>query len=143
MSMSMPTILAPLFVQVLLTFVLGFWMAGLRVPAVRRGEIRPQDIALREPNWPRHILQFGNSYSNQFEVPILFYVLTVLAIVTRHADLLFVALSWVFVLARVAHAYVHVTDNHLGRRGALFGIGALVLAIMWLIFIVRIMLGLP
>ena len=28
-------------------------------------------------------------------------------------------------------------------RGAFFGIGALVLVIMWLIFIVRIMLGLP
>ena len=52
-------------------------------------------------------------------------------------------LAWVFVLSRLAHAYVHVTSNNLGRRGALFGIGALVLAIMWLIFIVRILLGLP
>jgi hypothetical protein len=141
--MSIQFILLPLFVQVVLTVVLGFWLAGLRVPAVRRGEIEPRDIALREPNWPKHTLQVGNSYQNQFEVPVLFYVLTILAIITKQADLLFVVLAWVFVLSRVAHATVHVTDNHLGRRGALFGIGALVLAIMWLIFIVRILLALP
>lgn len=141
--MSIQFILLPLFVQVVLTFALGFWLAGLRAPAVRRGEIKPRDIALREPNWPKHMLQVGNSYQNQFEVPVLFYVLTVLAIVTKQADLLFVVLAWVFVLSRVAHAYVHVTSNHLGRRGAWFGIGAVVLAIMWLIFIVRVLLVLP
>jgi hypothetical protein len=141
--MSIQFILLPLFVQVVLTFALGFWLAGLRAPAVRRGKIKPRDIALREPNWPKHMLQVGNSYQNQFEVPVLFYVLTVLAIVTKQADLLFVVLAWVFVLSRVAHAYVHVTSNHLGRRGAWFGIGAVVLAIMWLIFIVRVLLVLP
>ena len=141
--MSVAFVLLPLFVQVVLTFVVGFWLAGLRAPAVRRGEIKPRDIALREPNWPKHTLQVGHSYQNQFEIPVLFYVLTILAIVTKQADLMFVVLSWVFVLSRVAHAYVHVTDNHLARRGAFFGIGALVLAIMWLIFIVRILIWLP
>jgi hypothetical protein len=125
--MSIQMILLPLFVQVALTFGLGFWLAGLRAPAVRRGEVKPRDVALREPNWPKHMLQIGNSYQNQFEVPVLYYLLTVLAIVTKQADLLFVVLSWLFVLSRLAHAYVHVTDNHLGRRGALFGIGAVIL----------------
>jgi len=140
--MSIQMILLPLFVQVALTLGLGFWIGATRVPAVRRGEVKPGDIALREPNWPKHMLQIGNSYQNQFEAPVLYYLLTVLAIATKLADLLFVVLAWIFVLSRLAHAYVHVTDNHLGRRGALFGIGAVVLAIMWLIFIARVLLGL-
>ena len=74
---------------------------------------------------------------------MLFYVLTILAIITKHADMLFVVMAWMFVLARLAHAYIHVTSNNFSLRGAFFGIGALVLALMWLIFIVRIMLGLP
>ena len=74
---------------------------------------------------------------------MLFYVLTILAIITRHADLLFVVMAWIFVLSRLAQAFVHCTSNNLRVRGAFFGIGALVLVIMWLIFIVRIMLGLP
>jgi hypothetical protein len=136
-------ILAPLFVQVVLTFVIGFWLAALGTSAVRRGEVRRRDIALREPNWPKRIQQVRNSYQNQLELPVLFYLLTILAIITRHADLLFVIMAWIFVLSRLAHAYVHVTSNNLDRRGPLFGVGAFTLAIMWIIFIVRILLGLP
>ena len=99
--------------------------------------------ALRQPNWPPHVLQIVNAAHNQLELPLLFYVLTILSIMTRHADILFVVLSWIFVLSRLGHAYIHVTSNRVPRRGAIFGIGLLVLMIMWLIFIVRILLGLP
>jgi hypothetical protein len=141
--MTIPMILAPLFVLVLMTFVLGFWIPFRSVPLLRRGEVRPQDVDLRQPNWPRPVQQINNSYTSQFELPVLFYVLTILAMYTKHADLLFVIMAWLFVLARLAHAYVHVTSNNLDRRGPVFGIGAVVLALIWLIFIVRIMLGLP
>lgn len=141
--MTLPMILAPLFVQVILTFVIGFWLAGLRGPAFRRGDVRPEDVDLRQPNWPRPTMQVSNSFISQFELPVLFYVLTILALITKHADVLFVVLAWVFVLSRLAHALVHTTSNNLRLRGPLFGVGAVVLAIMWLIFIIRIMLGLP
>jgi hypothetical protein len=138
--MTLPAILAPLFVEVILTFLLCFWLATLRGPAFRRGEVRAADVDLRQPNWPRRTMQVGNAFSSQFEVPVLFYVLTILAIVTKHADLLFVVLAWIFVLSRLAHATIHTTSNNLNLRGPLFGLGLLVLAIMWLIFIVEIML---
>ena len=141
--MTLPMILAPLFVLVLMTFVIGFTLAGVRTPLLTRGEIRPEAISLREPNWPPRALQLGYSFQNQFELPLLFYVLTILAIISKHADLLFVVMAWIFVLARLAHAYIHVTSNNVNLRGPVFGIAALVLAIMWLIFMIRIMLGLP
>jgi len=141
--MTLPMILAPLFVLVLMTFVIGAILAAMRVPPLTRGEVRPETVSLRQPNWPPRALQVGYSFQNQFEMPVLFYVLTILAIISKHADLLFVVMAWIFVLTRLAHAYVHCTSNNLRARGALFGIGALVLAIMWLIFMVRIMLGLP
>jgi hypothetical protein len=141
--MSIPSILLPLFVQVALTFALLFWMAGVNGAAIRRGEVRWQDIALREPNWPARNRQVQNAYHNQFELPVLFYLLTLLSIATRRADLLFVLLAWVFVALRVLQALVHVTDNNVPRRGMLFLAGAIVLAIMWIIFAVRILLGPP
>ena len=140
--MTLPMMLAPLFVLVLMTFVIGFTLAGVRTPLLS-GEIRPEDVSLRQPNWPKRSLQLGYSFQNQFEMPVLFYVLTILAIISKHADVLFVAMAWIFVVMRLAHAYVHCTSNNLRARGGFFGIGALVLALMWLIFIVRIMLGLP
>ena len=139
--MSIQAVLLPLFVEVLLTFVLLYWMAYVRTRAIRIGEIKAQNIALREPNWPPGITQVGNAYHNQLELPVLFYVLTILSLVTRHADLLFVVLAWIFVASRIVHAYIHVTDNNVNRRGPIFGLGALVLTIMWLVFMVRILLG--
>src|SRR6266852_5333821 len=114
--MSIQAILLPLFVQVALTLVLLFWTGRARVAAVRRGDVHPRDVALREPNWGKQETQIGNAYHNQLELPVLFYVLTILAMATRHADLAFVLLAWVFVALRLIHVYIHVTSNHLSRR---------------------------
>jgi len=140
-AMSSQAVLLPLFVEVIVCFVLLFWMAYLRTRAIRVGGVKMRDIALREPSWPPQIAQISNAYHNQLELPVLFYVLTILAWITHHADLLFVVLAWIFVASRLVHAYIHVTDNNVNRRGPAFGLGALVLTIMWVIFIIRILLG--
>jgi hypothetical protein len=140
-SMSLRMILLPLFVEVALTFVLMFWMAAQRRSAFAGGEVSYDDIALREPNWPRRTLAVANAYHNQLELPLLFYVLTILAYNTRHAGLLFLLLAWVFVVMRLLQAYVHVTSNRVALRGAFFMAGGIVLAIMWAIFVVEILLG--
>ena len=108
---------------------------------MRRGDVHPRDIALRQPNWPKHETQIANAYHNQLELPVLFYVLTILAIITRHADLLFVVMAWLFVVLRLVHVYIHLTSNHVGRRFAAFAASALVLLIMWVIFAVRLLFG--
>jgi hypothetical protein len=116
-------------------------MAYARTEAFKRGAVRAADIALREPNWPQRPTQLGNAFLNQFELPVLFYVLTILAWITRHADLLFVILACVFVATRLVQAYIHVTHNDVRQRGTAFIVGAIVLMLMWLIFILRILLG--
>ena len=98
-----------------------FWMAFL----LRRAMIwsartcTPSKIALREPNWPRAPQQVANSFSNQFELPVLFYVLTILEIITRHADFVVRRAGLDLRVCRVlAHAYVHTTSNRVMRRGS-------------------------
>lgn len=140
--MTVPMILAPLFVQVALTFLLLFWMGQVRVGSINRGEIRAGDIALGERNWPAHAQQIANSYHNQFEIPVLFYVLTALALFTRKADLLFVVMAWLFVLSRILHAAIHVTSNNVNHRFLAFAAGVGILLLMWVIFAVRILFGL-
>lgn len=137
--MSVQIILLPLFVEVILTLVLLFWMAALRTGDFSSGAVQPDNIALREPNWPKRTTQVANAFSNQFELPVLFYVLTILEYVTHLAGIVFVALAWVFVIFRILHAYVHVTNNIVRLRGVLYGVGALVLAVMWVIYIVEVL----
>jgi len=137
--MSVQAILAPLFVLVALTFVLLVWMGGVRYAAVRGGEVRVRDIALDQSGWPPRVQQISNCFANQFQLPMLFYVLTILALFLHKADLLFVLMAWVFVVLRVLHAAIHVTSNHVGHRFQAFAAGMVVLLLMWVVFAVRIL----
>jgi len=137
--MSTQAILLPLFVEVILSFVLLFWLGPLRSRDLKSGIVRPEDVALREPKWSKGTLQVAYSFSNQFELPVLFYVLTILEYVTHLAGLAFVALAWVFVVFRLLHAYVHVTSNIMRLRGAMYGVAALALAVAWVIYIVEVL----
>jgi len=139
--MSVEMILLPLFVEVILTFALLIWLGPLRARDFRSGLVREEDIDLRQPNWSKPALQVQYSLSNQFELPVLFYVLTILAYVTHHAGTWFVVLAWVFVIFRLFQAYVHVTNNKIRLRGAFFIVSALALVIMWIVFIVEILTG--
>jgi hypothetical protein len=139
--MTYPAILLPLFVQVGLTFFLLIWLAFLRTGSLRRGEVQPSEIALRERAWPARTAQVENSFVNQLELPLLFYVLVILALITRKADLLFVVMSWMFVATRLVHAYIHTGPNVVQIRGPAFAAGAVILLVMWIIFALRILFG--
>src|SRR6202040_1241957 len=84
--MSVQMVLLPVFVLVGLTFALLLWMVGARRNALVGGETKIRDIALGQPNWPNRATQIGNCYKNQFELPLLFYILIALAMPLRHAD---------------------------------------------------------
>ena len=138
--MSIQMVLLPVFVQIGLTFALLLWMAGARRNALVGGGTKPRDIVLGQPNWPTRVTQIGNCFSNQFEMPLLFYVLIALALPLRHADLVIVMLSWVFVVTRFAHAGIFVTSNNVQQRSLAWFAGVLVLFAMWVYFALRILL---
>jgi hypothetical protein len=136
--MSITSVLLPVFVQVGLTFVLLLWLGRSRAATLRAGEVKMGDIALGERNWPKRLLQIQNAYQNQFELPVLFYALVTLALLTRKADLVFVVLAWMFVASRLVHAFIHTTSNRVSRRFQAFVAGVLILAVMWIVFGLRI-----
>lgn len=139
--MSVQAVLLPVFAMVLLTFVLLFMTAMARRNDLAGRRVQARDIALGQLAWTPQTQQYGNSYNNQFQLPVLFYVVMTLALITKQADLLFVVLAWVFVALRVVHAFIHVTNNRVMRRGLVFGLGWLVLVAMWIIFALRILLA--
>ena len=140
--MSVAAVLLPVFVQVALTFVLLMRLGSGRLRTLKAGKTRVRDIALGESNWPADVTQIGNCFNNQFQLPLLFYVLTALALVLRKADLLFVIMAWIFVVTRIVHAGIHVTSNNVNQRFAAYTAGMVVLMLMWAIFAVRILFGL-
>jgi hypothetical protein len=138
--MSIQSVLLPVFVLIGLTFALLLGMAGARRNALVSKETKIRDIALGQSNWPVRATQIGNCYRNQFELPVLFYALIAIALPIRHADLVIVILSWVFVVTRLIHAGVFVTSNDLNQRSLAWFAGVLVLFIMWVYFALKILL---
>ena len=137
--MSIQAVLLPVFVQVLLVILLALLMGQRRAAAVKAREVRREEVTLGQKNWPPKAQAAANAYGNQFELPLLFFALVPLAIVTRKADLLFVVLSWLFVLSRYVHAGVYVTSNALPFRFGSFLAGVLILLAMWVMFAIRIL----
>ena len=138
--MSVQMVLLPVFVLVGLAFALLLWMATARGGAVKARVTSLKDIALGQPNWPTKVAQVGNCFSNQFEIPVLFYALIAIALPMHKADLFIVLMSWVFVVTRFIHAGVFVTSNDVRHRGLLWFSGVLVLLAMWIYFALKILL---
>ena len=140
--MSLQAVLLPLFVEVILTFVLMLRMGALRSAAYRfRGGQIGRHCAART-ELAQAGMQAAYSFSNQFELPVLFYVLTILEWVTRHAGLCVCHPGLDFRRsAALLQAYVHVTSNKVRLRGAFYSVGAVVLMVMWVIYIVEVLSG--
>lgn len=139
--MSVQTILLPVFAQAALTFFLMFWMARVRFGAVRAGQVTQADLKRDWTSWPERPTQIAAAYHNQFQLPVLFYVLVLIALITTQADFLFVVLSWLFVVLRVVHAFVHTGKNDIMARFRVFALGATVLIVMWVYILLKLLIG--
>ncbi len=138
--MSVTSLLLPVFAQVVLTFGLMFWMASLRVRAIRSRSVRPRDIALRQPNWPERATQIANCFHNQLELPILFYAVVAFILITSSNSIIFVILAWLYVLTRFIHARIHTGSNEVDKRFYAMLAGTVILGAMWVVFMVRTIL---
>lgn len=139
--MTVPMILLPVFVLVAQIFILALWMGYERNRAIYAKEVRIKEIALTKEPWPERAKKISNSYHNQYELPVLYFVLVAFALITRKADLIFVVLSWVFVISRIVHMLIHTTSNRVPRRFFAYAFGLLVLIVMWAYFALLILTG--
>jgi hypothetical protein len=135
-------ILYPVFAQVALTFAIGIWLARLRFAAVNRGDLRPQYFAInRGGEVPEYLAKVNNNYNNLLELPVLFYLASVLLLVMDRVEPGQIILAWVFVASRYAHSYIHTTCNNIRQRMRLFMVGVTALISMWGLFFVRTLLA--
>lgn len=130
--MSAFQVLAPVLVQAALTLGLLVATGRARLAALKSGEVALREVALGQDAWPRRATQLGRAYQNQTEAPTLFYAVVAMAMAAQLTDLVFVALEWLFVALRLAHAYVHVTSNHVPTRFRFFVASVGALAALWL-----------
>lgn len=125
------SLIYPVLAQILLTFIILGLTGRARAIAAQAGEVRLADVALSGDAWPAKPRQFANNYANQFETPVLFYALVGVALYTAAPATFLMPLAWLYVLTRIAHAYVHTGSNAVMTRFRIFLAGVAVLVLMW------------
>lgn len=133
-------IIIPVFLQVMLTFAILFTLGVLRYRSVGQRTVHPKDYVLMtgQDQWPVMIQRLGRSFHNQLEVPLLFYVLVILILVTDVKAAMLLNLAWVYVGLRYLHALVHIVYNKVIHRFTIYIISCLVLLVMWFLFLFEI-----
>jgi len=123
-------ILIPVLVQVFLTIAVYLLLNLAKARAKRRGEVDLERRALHDDAWPDSVVKINNNIRNQFEVPVLFFVLSFTFLALNAVTLPVLVLASLFVLSRIVHAFVHVGSNHVPTRRRVFVFGcALVIAL--------------
>ena len=130
-------ILLPVFLQILLTFVLMVWMAVSRTGALKRKELHIRDMALGQQAWPARVTQISNAFHNQLQLPVLFYVLVAFVLITNSVTVTLVVLAWLFVATRLVHAYIHTGSNYVPWRAYVFFVNGTIVMIMGAVFAVQ------
>jgi len=120
-------ILLPVLIQVALTMVVYVLLNAAKARALRRGEVDLARRGLHDDAWPDSVNKINNNIRNQFEVPVLFYVLSFALLALNAVTTPAIVAAWLFALSRVVHAYVHIGPNHVPTRRKLFVFGCLMI----------------
>lgn len=139
MSANALWLIFAMLAQGALALALLWYLGFIRIPLVLGGKVRMKDIALSREPWPEREKQVSNAFDNQFQLPVLFYLGGAVAI-WFGPTLFEVALAVLFVATRYAHAFVHVTSNHVVRRFQLYTAGLVLLCVFWADLLVRLIL---
>ena len=136
--MNNDLIFLPVLAHVMLIFTLYMYLGILKSRAVRDGRVDRKKTALNAKAWPDPIVKVLNNLDNQFESPVIFYIICVICYLTNHVDSSLVAILSFYVLTRYMHAYIHVTSNYVPYRFKLFLVGGLILLALTLWLVIKL-----
>lgn len=123
--MEMTDIFKPVIVQAGLMTLIAFWLVWARVGSILRGTVDMRHVI--KNGWPGWIASVGDNYKNQYELPLLFFIVCIVLFLTNSVTPLTIGLAWFFVITRIIHAIIHLTFNHITTRFLVFFAGALAL----------------
>lgn len=137
-------ILWPTFVLVALIYGVWFVMFVRRSAHMRRNPPGAGDFASGEAamRYFSPVEMPANNLRNLFEIPVLYFALVPLLMLSRHAGHIQVTLAWVYVALRIVHSLIHIGPNPVIPRFMAYLASCIVLAAMWIGFAID-MAGVP
>lgn len=132
----------PLFAMFVLSLVVMMIMFFDRVHAIKSGALKAGYFKTYNSQVPsERVTKSTRHFANLFEVPVLFYVVTLVGIVLPLDNSAFLALAWAYVACRGLHAIIHIGRNKLLYRMSAYGISWLILILMWILILIKLLSG--
>lgn len=104
-----------------------------RFKAAFAGQVSAGDFICGESDSvPQAVAIPNRVFMNLLEVPVLFYVLCLVAYVTQSVTADMVLLAWVYFGLRVLHSLIYLCHNNVMHRFVAFAASNLVLVFLWL-----------
>jgi hypothetical protein len=130
--------LVPLFLHVLMTLWIGMNSFNARVKALKNGSAKMDLIEANSGEWPKRARLIGNNFDSQFDSPMLWYAVSAIVIALKLVDIVFLALSAMYLLARIGHSIVHIGGNNVPSRARIFLFSFFVIVAMWVWLAVKV-----
>ena len=132
--MNQNLIYFPCMAMMILTLTVLLRMFATRVRAVRNGSVDIRYFKTYDMDCTKSplMVQAARNFTNLFEVPTLFYMICVFALVTQNVSAGILSAAWIYVALRVAHSFIHTTNNKIILRMNIYGLSWVVLLYMGL-----------
>lgn len=133
--MNQASIFVPMGVLAFVTQAVLLLIPIRRFRAGAAGQVQADDFKLGESaNVPGHVSIPNRAMMNLLELPMLFYVASLMFFVAGKVDATVLAIAWLYVALRIGHSAIHLTYNNVRHRLIPFALSNLVLLIYWVAF---------
>ena len=128
----------PMFAMLMLTLAIAILAVIVRIKSVTSSVVKISYYRVMQgQDVPDMVTRSTRCFNNQFEVPILFYIVSTLFVALNIASILAIILAWCFVLMRILQTVIHLTYNNVIHRMLCFWTGFLVVLAMWALLLVE------
>ncbi len=126
--------LTPVLVLILWSLIIWCVMYARRIPAMQKYKIAPDTAKNPDGDWkgklPANVQYAAHNYNHLMEQPTIFYALMFYLQLSGLNDGLFAHLAWVYVILRIIHSLVQITNNKVMVRFVVFSLSTVVLIVM-------------
>jgi hypothetical protein len=131
-------ILWPTFALVAWIYLVWFWMYLARFAHMKRKPPTADDFATMDGGrrYFAPVEMPAANLINLFEMPVLFFALVPLLLITHHGNHIQVILAWAYVALRVVHSLVQILVKRVPLRFLVYVLSCAVLSAMWIGFAV-------
>lgn len=122
----------PMTFYVFHMFALAIYNFRVRLNAVRTKGIHHSYLKIYQGTAPEYLITVGRHYDHQFQLPLLFFIVCVAHLSLRKVNEITLTLTWLFIVTRLVHTYIHLGSNKVPRRAAWFAAGWTMVIFLWL-----------